>query len=80
MTNLSTSNFTYDKPSKTFVSEASSLIGDKINFQDGINLTSHITGVQKLFNYVETIYDKENDVISWNFASNDGFAIEIFND
>ena len=90
----STRMFSYDKETRTFVAEASTIQrGNKIMgplyddaCDEGFTLVSHKTGAEVMYYYVDTVRDAEGEIIKWTFrevASRDTnyyTRVIVFND
>ena len=72
----SSTNFTYNKETKTFVTEASSI---QYNGEKTIRIRSINTGNVKTFTFENEEKDAEGDTTSWNFKC-ENMKVIIFND
>jgi len=91
----STHMFSYDKETRTFVTEASTIQrGNKFMGQlyddscdEGFTLLSHKTGAEVMYYYVDTVRDAEGEIIKWTFneaitqnGKNYRTRVSVFND
>lgn len=74
---ISTTDCTYTKSNRTFVTEASD-IQMKVVYPE-INIESHKTGIVKTFFHTETV-KRDGDWIEFRYTSKDGFFLRIGND
>lgn len=71
----STKQFSYNKETRTFVTEGSTIQhGNRFMGQlyddacdEGFTLVSHKTGAEVMYYYVDTVRDAEGEIIKWTF-------------
>lgn len=73
--------FHYNKETKTFSQEISSLGHVSVGRKTQIKITNPKTGGFRLFKFVKADMDSSNeDCYGWNYRSDDGIKLLIIND
>lgn len=79
MNTFSTTQFAYDKTSRSFYTDASDVAETYVHGLD-IRLVSHATGRGRVFVYTGPLKDCEGDVVGWLYSSACGLSVTIGND
>ncbi|HET8688475.1 MAG TPA: hypothetical protein VFM18_17830 [Methanosarcina sp.] len=74
--------FSYNKDSRSFVGEISTMDCTVADLQQGFMLISQRTGATVKYSFVETVRDKEGDITHWTFKEQGkhNTHVIIFND
>lgn len=81
--NITTDQLIWDKVSRTFCQEASSLDIKPGITTNNFKVTNIKTGNFRHFNYVRTMFygpEHEREVGGWVYKSHDGIELHVFND